>query len=115
MSDVYSDAVQRLSRVSGVRGALIAEAGTGLPVVSELADDVGGPALAALATALFRRSAQAAESGSLGGLQSVQLETQDGHLLAVAAGELVLAVLATPDAQLGLIRMEAHRAAGSLA
>lgn len=115
MSDVYTTAVQRLSRVEGVRGALIAEPGTAVPVVSELAHEVSGTALAALATALFRRTGQAARSGALGALQSLQLEAPNGHLIAVDAGELVVIVLAEPGAALGLIRLEAHRAAESLA
>jgi predicted regulator of Ras-like GTPase activity (Roadblock/LC7/MglB family) len=114
MSDVYTSAVERLSRVDGVRGALIAEVATGVPVVAELAHDVSGDALAAVATALFRHAGRAAEGGALGPLQSVQLESEAGHVVAVAAGELVLVVLTSEAAQLGLIRLEAHRAAGSL-
>lgn len=114
MSDVYRSAVEQLSRVTGVRGAVIAESGTGLPVIAELADEVSGEALAALATALFRRGTHATEGAGLGALRSVQLETSAGHVVAVAAGELVLAVLAAADAQLGLVRLETHRAAGLL-
>ena len=115
MSDVYTSAVERMTRVSGVRGALIAELETAAPVVSELTEEVSGTALAALASALLRRTAQAAERGAIGALQSVQLEAEGGHLIAVMANDLLLAVLAEPDAALGLIRLEAHRAAESLA
>jgi predicted regulator of Ras-like GTPase activity (Roadblock/LC7/MglB family) len=115
MSDAYASAVAQVSRVPGVQGAMIAEMETGLPVVSELTEDVAETALAALATSLFRRGNQAATGGDLGSLRSVQLETEDGHVLAVAAGELLLVVLAAAGSQLGLIRLEARRAAESLA
>ena len=54
MIDVYNAAVQRLSRVSGVRGALLVDAQAGVPVVAELAEGVSGTAVAALAASLFR-------------------------------------------------------------
>jgi predicted regulator of Ras-like GTPase activity (Roadblock/LC7/MglB family) len=114
MSDVFTAAVERLSRIAGVRGALIVEADTAVAVVSELTEDVNGTAVAALAASLFRRTAQASESAQFGRLETLQLEAEGGHVIAVDAGELVLIVIAAHDAQLGLVRLEAHRAAGSL-
>ncbi|CAN5711074.1 roadblock/LC7 domain-containing protein [soil metagenome] len=114
MSDVFTAAVDRLSRVAGVRGALIVEADAAVPVVAELSDDVNGTAVAALAASLFRRTAQASETAEFGRLATLQLEADDGHMLVVDAGEVILVVITTRDAQLGLVRLEAHRAAGSL-
>ncbi|CAN5780540.1 hypothetical protein BH23GEM9_BH23GEM9_28170 [soil metagenome] len=111
MSDVFAAAVKRMSRVSGVRGALIVEGEAGLPVVSELSEGVNGTAVAALAASLFRRSAQAATTAEFGGLSTLHLEADGGHVVAVGAGELILVVIADRDAQLGLVRLEAHRAA----
>ncbi|MBI4409399.1 MAG: roadblock/LC7 domain-containing protein [Gemmatimonadetes bacterium] len=115
MSDVLSVALSRLSRVDGVRGALIVDAQAGVPVVSELADGVAEPAVAALAASLFRRTAKAAGAAAFGGLETLQLEAEAGHVVMAGAGELVVVVVAEADAQLGLIRLEAQRAAGSLA
>jgi predicted regulator of Ras-like GTPase activity (Roadblock/LC7/MglB family) len=115
MSDVYTDAVQRLSRVNGVRGALLVDAEAGLPVMAELEDGVSGTAVAALAQSLFRRTADAQKSGGFGKLVTLQLEADEGHVIAVDAGELIIVVVAARDAQLGLVRLEAHRAAESLA
>lgn len=114
MNDVFTAAVERLSRVAGVRGALIVEMDTAVPVVAELSDGVNGTAVAALAASLFRRTAQASETAQFGRLTTLQLEADEGHVLAVDAGELILVVITEQDAQLGLIRLEAHRAAGSL-
>ncbi len=114
MSDVYTDAVDRLSRVAGVRGAMIVEADAAVPVVAELSEGVNGTAVAALAASLFRRTAQASQSANFGELATLQLEAEEGHVVVVGAGELILVVIAERSAQLGLVRLEAHRAAGSL-
>jgi predicted regulator of Ras-like GTPase activity (Roadblock/LC7/MglB family) len=114
MSDVFTAAVQRMSRIGGVRGALVVEAVAGVPVIAELTEGVNGTAVAALAASLFRRSAQAAEAAAFGQLETLQLEADGGHVVAVGAGDLVLIVIADRDAQLGLVRLEAHRAARTL-
>jgi predicted regulator of Ras-like GTPase activity (Roadblock/LC7/MglB family) len=114
MSDVYTAAVERLSHIAGVRGALIVEAASAVPVAVELSEGVNGTAVAALAAAMFQRTLQAAESAQLGTLDSLQLEADEGHVVVVGADELILVVVAERDAQLGLVRLEALRAAGSL-
>jgi predicted regulator of Ras-like GTPase activity (Roadblock/LC7/MglB family) len=114
MSDPYRTSVERLSRVSGVRGALVVEVEAGLPVSAELAEDVSGAAVAALAAGLYRRTNAAAAAAGFGPARTLQLETAEGHVLMVGAGELMVVVVTEPAAQLGLVRLEAHRAAEGL-
>jgi predicted regulator of Ras-like GTPase activity (Roadblock/LC7/MglB family) len=114
MSDVYTAAVERLSRIKGVRGALIAEIEAAVPVVSEMSEGVDGAAAAALAASLYRRMVQACETIGAGGLTTLQLQAEYGHVVVVGAGELVLVAVAERDAQLGMVRVEALRAAASL-
>ena len=114
MSDIYTTAVDRVSHVAGVRGALLVDIEAGVPVVSELSEGVNGTAVAALAASLFRRTAEASRSSHFGALGTLQLEADHGHVFVVDAGEMILVVIATRDAQLGLVRLEAHRAAESL-
>ena len=114
MSDVYTEALARLSRVPGVRGALIVESDAGLPVVSELADGVDGSALAALASSLFRRTNNASQTAAFGKLSTMQLEAEDGHVVVSNGGDLLIIVVAEKTAQLGMVRLEAHRAAEAL-
>jgi predicted regulator of Ras-like GTPase activity (Roadblock/LC7/MglB family) len=97
-----------------VRGALLVDTQAGVPVVSELSEGVNGTAVAALAASLFRRTVEASRNSHFGTLGTLQLEADGGHVLVVDAGELILVVVATRDAQLGLVRLEAHRAAESL-
>lgn len=115
MSDPYRTSVERLSRVSGVRGALVVEVEAGIPVSAELAEDVSGPAVAALAAALYRRSNSAAAGAGFGPAHTLHLETSEGHVIMVGAGDLMVVVVAEPAAQLGLVRLEANRAAEALA
>ncbi len=111
MSDVFRDAVLNLSHVPGVSGALIVDAQAGVAVVEELKTNVSGTALAALATALYARTAQASEAAEYGSLGGLQLDAERGRVLIASAGELLIVALTQDDAQLGRVRLEAQRAA----
>jgi predicted regulator of Ras-like GTPase activity (Roadblock/LC7/MglB family) len=112
--DIFQAALERLSRVPGVRGALIVDADAGVPVVSELAADVDGGALAALAASLFKRTDRAVAAAMFGKLSTLQLEAEQGHVIAGDAGDLIIVAIAERQAQLGLVRLEVHRTAEGL-
>lgn len=114
MSDIFAEALDRLSRVSGVRGALIVETEAGVPVLAELAEGIDGGAVAAFASSLFRRTTKAAHSAEFGNVRTLQLEAGDGHVVVANGGELLVVVVAEKNAQLGQVRLEAHRAAEAL-
>ncbi|MBW3552026.1 MAG: roadblock/LC7 domain-containing protein [Gemmatimonadetes bacterium] len=114
MTDAVRAALQRLTRVKGVRGAMVVDAEAGVPVASELETGVQETALAALAGSLFRRTQDASTASGFGRVRSLQLESAGGHLFVAGAGALLVVALADPAAQLGLVRMEAGRAAGEL-
>lgn len=110
----FGPVLERLSRVPGVRGALIADTDAGVPVVAELEADVDGGALAALGVSLFRRAARAADSAGFGELGALQLESEAGHVVAAGAGALSVVVLTDATSQLGQVRLQVQRAAESL-
>lgn len=114
MADPIRDAVDALSRVPGIRGALVVDAQAGVAVVAELSEGVDGAAVAALASSLFRRSANGARTADFGALDMLQLEAKDGHVLVAGAGDLMVVAVADRDAQLGLVRLHAHKAAEAL-
>jgi uncharacterized protein len=114
MNDIERAAFD-LSRIPGVRGAMVVDVQAGVPVTAELATGVPGPAIAAFASALFRRSAQAIRSAGYGALGTVQLEAGGGDVVVVGNDVLLVVVLAEPDAQLGLIRVQAQNVAEELA
>jgi predicted regulator of Ras-like GTPase activity (Roadblock/LC7/MglB family) len=44
----------------------------------------------------------------------LQLEAEDGHVIVAGAGDVLVIAVAARDAHLGLVRVEAQRAAESL-
>lgn len=114
MTDTYGTAVRGLTRIQGVRGALIVDTEAGVPVASDLAEGVAETALAALAGSLFQRTGDASRAAGQGELQALHLDAGEGQLVAVGAGSLLVVVLAAPSAQLGLVRVQASRVAKEL-
>jgi predicted regulator of Ras-like GTPase activity (Roadblock/LC7/MglB family) len=114
MSDTFSRALERVSRVPGVDGVLIVEPEAGLPVMVELAEGVNGSAVAALTASLYLRAAQAAASAGFGGAATLHVEAELGHVVVARAGELLLVAITERDAQLGMVRLEVQTAAESL-
>ncbi len=114
MTTRYADALERLSRVRGVAGALVVEAAAGVPVAADVAAGVDGGAVAALAAAMYRGAARAARAGGYDALRTLQLEASAGHVVVAGAGEMLVVAVAERDAQLGLVRLETKRAAESL-
>lgn len=114
MSDPYAETLARLSHVPGVRGAIIVEPETGVPVMAEVEAHTSAQALAALASALFQRTGKASDAAGFGALHRLQLDAEGGRVLMAHAGDLVLVVLVGDAGQLGLVRLEMQRAAEAL-
>lgn len=101
--------LRRLTRVAGVRGAMVVDAEAGLPVASELAAGVEEMALSALAGSLFQRSYDASTASGFGRVRTLQLESDQGHVVVSGAGPLLVVVLAEASAQVGMVRIETAR------
>lgn len=115
MTDVQA-VLDRVTRVAGVRGALIASAGDGLVVAEQLMEDVDGRAAAALAGSLVSRLVRTAGAAGRRPPAFVQLRAERGSILAAPGGtDLVLIAVAGPDANVGLARLEMLDAVGRLA
>jgi predicted regulator of Ras-like GTPase activity (Roadblock/LC7/MglB family) len=114
MMEQLGSALERLSRVSGVRGALVVDPQVGVPVASTLADETDGGALAALASAMFARMGRVARTAQFGALHGVQLEAEGGRVLVSSAGELLVVVVVEAGAPIGMVRLEVQRAAEGL-
>ncbi len=114
MSDPVAAALDRITRAPGVRGAMVVDAEAGVPVMADLAAGVKETALAAMAGSLFSRTADATGSSGFGPVRILQLDAGEGHLLVAGAGPLLVVALTEPGAQLGLVRVQAGRAAGEL-
>lgn len=110
----FEAVLRRLTRVTGVRAAMVVDAEAGVPVASEMVDGIGETALAALAGALFRRTSGAAQTAGFGALRAFQLDSNDGYLVVAGAPPLLVVTVTEPGAQIGLVRVEARRAVEEL-
>ena len=107
MTAAYLEALERVSAISGVQGAMLVSASDGLIVAESLMEGVDGRAVAALAGSLAGRLRRTTESAGLGAPRLVQLRADRGTVLALpAASDLLVVVIARPDANLGLARLE---------
>jgi predicted regulator of Ras-like GTPase activity (Roadblock/LC7/MglB family) len=108
----YGRALDLVTRVRGVRGAMLVSGDDGLVVAEQLMEGIKGAAVAALAASLANRLARAMEAGGVGASLFWHLQAEQGALLVVGAvsGILVVAI-AEPDVNVGLVRLELLRAA----
>ena len=108
--------LDRVIRVSGVRGALLASAGDGLVVAEQLMDGVDGRAAAALAGSLVGRLVRTARSAGRQPPVFMQLRAERGSILAAPCpNDLVLIAVVGSDANVGLARLEMLDAASRFA
>ena len=115
MTDRTQAALERVTRVAGVRGALVVAATDGLVVAEQLMEGVDGQAAAALTGSLVGRLTRTVESAGMRRPAFVQLRGDAGSVLAAPGPEdLVLVAVVGPDANLGLARLEMIEAAGRL-
>jgi predicted regulator of Ras-like GTPase activity (Roadblock/LC7/MglB family) len=107
----YAKALDLITRVRGVRGAMLVSADDGIVVAAQLVEGIKGAAVAALAASLATRLRRAMEAAGVGASRFSHLHCDQGALLLVPAesGIMVVAV-AEPDVNVGLVRLELLRA-----
>jgi len=111
VSDALEKALDRISRVRGMRGLMWVSADDGLAVAQLLMEGVRGKAVAALAAALARKVSGAAGAVGAGPVRFVQMEAEGGTLLvARAPSDLLVVALADSRVNIGLARLEMMRA-----
>jgi predicted regulator of Ras-like GTPase activity (Roadblock/LC7/MglB family) len=108
----YGKALDLITRVRSVRGAMLVSAEDGIVVAEQLMEGIKGPAVSALAASLAARLRRAMEAAGVGASLFWHLQAEQGALLVVPTpgGTLVVAV-AEPDVNVGLVRLELLRAA----
>lgn len=112
----YGAVLEGITRVPGVRGAMVVSVKDGLMVSDHLVEGVKGAAVAALAASLAQRVSRALAAAGAGAPAFWHLHASDGAILAVAAPEDLLVVAITaPDVNAGLVRLELLRAAEAVA
>lgn len=108
MKEIVADALDRLSRVEGVRGALVVDTQAGVPVSVVADDELDRVGLSALATHFFTRLSRAAGAAGYGEAITVRLNGDTGQLVITSSGELLVLVVAEAGAELEPLRHEAR-------
>jgi len=109
-----SKALDLVTRVRGVRGAMLVSTEDGLVIAEQLMEGIKGGAVAALAASLAGRLRRAMEAAGTGTSVFWHLQAEQGALLVVpgdASGGILVVAVAEPDVNIGLVRLELLRAA----
>lgn len=114
MKTPFTHVLDAMTRQRGVSACLVVSAEDGIAVDSNLQFGQDGNRVAALAASLYRKARQSARAAGLGETGFMQLEADDGRLCILGGTELILAVVAERDVNVGLIRVEMRRAAEQL-
>ena len=116
MSAIWPALLDGITRVRGVRGALLVSAEDGLVVAESSMGDVDGAAVAALAGSLAARLGRVTAAIGCTAPRLVLLDAERGGLVAAPAGEGLLLVAVTgADANIGLLRLALRDAAERMA
>ena len=108
-------ALEQVTQVPGVRGSLLISGTDGLVVAERLMDGVDGRAVAALTASLVQRLDRATNRAGMRAPTFVHLRGNTGSVLAAPGrSDLVLVAVASPDANLGLARVQMLDAVGRL-
>lgn len=113
----FGGLLERVNRITGVRGSMVVAADDGLIVEEDLMVGVPGPAAAALVASLFRRARKSVQAAEFGSAAYLQVEGEDGLLFAAAPPQLrdlLLVVIAEPWVNVGLVRLEAQKVVEAL-
>jgi len=112
----YAQALDLVTRVPGVRAAMLVSGDDGLIVAEQLMEGVKGSTVAALAASLASKLRRAMEAAGLGASMFWHLQAEQGALLVVPAASGILVVAVTdPTVNVGLVRLELLRAAEAAA
>lgn len=108
----FQRVLDHITKVRGVRGALLVAGEDGLVVAESVMEGVRSNAVAALTGMLARRMRRAADAAGVGVPQFVHLQMTRGAICTVPApdGTLVVA-LADPEVNVGLLRIALLKAA----
>lgn len=112
----YGPVLERITRVPGVRGAMLVSVRDGLMVSDHLVEGIKGAAVAALAASLTQRLGRALGAAGAGPPAFWHLHASDGGILAVTApNELLVVAVTAPEVNAGLVRLELLRALEAVA
>ncbi len=115
MRSMFTEVLDALSRQRGVRASLVVSEHDGLVVDANLRFGQEGDRVGALAASLYRKARRSAGAAELGSVGFLQLDAERGRICAAGGrGDLVFVVVAEPTASVGMIRVELLKALGTV-
>lgn len=114
MSDRFTPFLDALTRLRGVRGALVVSAEDGLVISESVMGGLKSGALAAMGATLAARARELAGRSGFGTPSFLHLQGGEGSLLVVPGTDVVLVAVAGRDVPIGLLRLEMLRTAERL-
>jgi len=116
VSTRYDRLLDQITRVRGVRGAMLIASEDGIVVAESVMEGIRASAVAALMGSLARRIRRAADSLGSGAPEFIHLQTAGGALCAVPAPEsMLLVAIADSAVNVGLLRLALRKAAEVIA
>jgi predicted regulator of Ras-like GTPase activity (Roadblock/LC7/MglB family) len=108
--------LESVTRVRGVRGAMVVSAEDGLVVAEASMEGIDGAAVAALTAGVLARLGRATEAAGRTAPAFLHVQAEQGALLAVpASGDLLVVAVTDAEVNVGLVRLELRRVAERLA
>ena len=107
----FSTVLAQLTRVRGVRAAMIVDAHDGVTIDAALQVGTEGSTVAALIASLYRKARRSAAAAGFGDTGFLQLEAERGRVCALGGEDVVLLVVTDRDVNVGGIRVDLLRAA----
>jgi predicted regulator of Ras-like GTPase activity (Roadblock/LC7/MglB family) len=102
-----ASALESITRVHGVRGAMLVSVSDGLVVADSLMEGVDGAPVAALTASLAARLRRTTEAAGRRQPTFLHLRAETGTVLAVpSGGDLLVVAVGEPDVNVGLARLE---------
>lgn len=99
------------ARTPGVVGSAVIST-DGFTIASELPMSIEEERMAAMAAAMLALGEQATQEFDQGKLKRIFVEGERGHIIVVNAGpDALISAIARPDAKLGMVLLQMHRAA----
>lgn len=110
----YAPVIGAITRHRGISACLVVAEDDGIVVDGTAHVGVNTAAFAALTASLYRKARRASDAAGFGDVAFLELEATEGRVLAAGRGSLVIVTVADARVNLGLVRMELLRAAGTL-
>jgi predicted regulator of Ras-like GTPase activity (Roadblock/LC7/MglB family) len=110
----FAPLIESVTRHRGVSACVVVSEGDGIVVDGTAQIGVNVNAFAALTASLYRKAGKASAAAGFGAVRYFELEAEEGRVLAAGRGGLVVIAVAETRVNVGMLRVELLRAAGTL-